>query len=187
MKDDWDRFERWLSKNWPDGLDDLNPPASDDEIAKLEEALGTRLPADFVACLKVHNGQKSMAGGLFDNSEFLSVEAILDQWQVWKDLLDGGDFDGVTSDADRGVKNDWWNARWIPFTHNGGGDHYCLDLDPAEGGGHGQVITMWHDAGEREVLATSFKNWFRSYVDEVVDGQYAYSDDYGGLVRIDEL
>lgn len=184
MKNEWDRLEGWLSGHWPEGLYDLNPPATDAEISALETALGVRLPADFIACLKIHNGQKALAGGLFDGAEFLSTAAILTQWEIWKGLLDEGDFDSILSNPELGIKNDWWNARWIPFTHNGGGDHYCLDLDPDDRGFCGQIITMWHDMGDRNIQGKSFQRWFQRYVDAVLNGQYAYSEEDGGLFRI---
>lgn len=185
MNDLWKQFENWLSAHWPEGLAALNPPATDEEIGSLEEALGVKLPADFISCLKIHNGQSESAGGLFDNSEFLSTSAILDQWKVWKDLLDSGDFDGIESEPEEGIRSDWWNARWIPFTHNGGGDHYCIDLAPDAGGEVGQIITMWHDMGERELQEGSFDAWFRKYVSAVLAGEYTYSEDFGGLVHKD--
>lgn len=185
MNDLWKPFESWLAIHWPEGLASLNPPATDDEIAALEQALGVRLPQDYVDCLRVHNGQSDGAGGLFDNSEFLSTTAVLDQWAVWKDLLASGEFEGITSEPQAGIRDDWWNARWIPFTHNGGGDHYCLDLAPAEGGQLGQVITMWHDAGDREIEAASFGAWLARYVAVVLAGEYVYSEDFGGLMHKD--
>ena len=184
MKELWDQFERWLRDNWPDGLSDLNPPATDEEIEELERELGVRLPEDFIACLKVHNGQKNLAGGLFGNSEFLSTREIFTQWKIWKSLLDSNDFQGFFSEPAPGIRNEWWNPRWIPFTHNGGGDHLCLDLDTASEGNSGQVITMWHDMGTREIQGVSFQSWFAGYVKAVLAGQYAYSDDYGGLVEV---
>src|SRR5689334_22327881 len=75
----WPEFEDWLAVHWPEGLADLSPGATDEQLRALEAALRVRLPADFVECLKIHNAQKGMAGGLFDNSEFLSTEAIADQ------------------------------------------------------------------------------------------------------------
>lgn len=185
MNDLWKQFESWLAVHWPEGLAALNPPATDEEIAALEAALGTRLPRDFVDCLKIHNGQSEAAGGLLDNSEFLSTDAILDQWQVWKDLLESGDFDGIESEPEEGIRSDWWNARWIPFTHNGGGDHYCLDMAPDQAGHAGQVITMWHDMAAREIQAASFAAWFQKYVAAVVAGEYTYSEDFGGLMHRD--
>jgi len=187
MKEFWNDFERWLAKNWPAGLDALNPPASNDDIANLEAALGCSLPRDFVECLQIHNGQDPQAGGLLDNTEFLSTERILDEWTVWNDLLIGGDFNGISSEPAYGVKDDWWNPKWIPFTYNGSGDHHCIDLDPAEGGSRGQVITMWHDMGDREILGKNFSRWFAKYVNAVLEGKYAYSEDYGGLISVDEL
>lgn len=34
---------------------------------------------------------------------------------------------------------------WIPFGDNGGGDLYCLDLNPGPTGTTGQVICVWHE------------------------------------------
>lgn len=179
----WTRFEGWLSEHWPDGLASLNPPATDEQIQRLQEALGRTLPDDYVACLKIHNGQATNGGGMFDGSEFLSTDEILAQWTVWKELLDGGDFADIKSDPASGIRDDWWNAGWIPFTHNGGGDHLCLDLVPETSGSLGQVITMWHDSGERELVAPNFENWFKSYIKQVFSGAIVYSDEYGGLIN----
>ena len=181
----WQEFESWLAVHWPEGLADLNPGATDDQLRALEAKLGVALPAPFAACLKIHNGQQGGAGGLFDNSEFLSTDAIADQWEIWRDLYESGDFDGIASDPAPGVRNDWWNPKWIPITRNGGGDHYCLDLQPAAGGKAGQVITMWHDMDERRIVAPGFDAWFAAYVAAALGGKIAYSEDFGGLVNKD--
>jgi cell wall assembly regulator SMI1 len=185
MKELWREFENWLAASWPDGLADLNPPASDADIAKLERTLGVRLPPDYIECLKIHNGQAGRAGGLIDNCEFLSCDAVCEQWRIWKRLHDDGQFDGIACEPDKGIKDDWWNPKWIPLTHNGGGDHDCLDLDPAPAGSYGQVITMWHHAGNREVQGDSFRAWFRRYVRAVLTGNYVYSVEFGGLTDVD--
>lgn len=144
---------------WP-ALDDLNPPATDAEITTLEQQLGVTLPADYVQVLRQHNGQRGLADGLFDGQEFLSTQNVLAQWQIWKGLHDTGEFQALHSSPAAGVRDDWWNPRWIPFTHDGSGNHLCLDLDPAEDGSVGQVIAMWHDAAERTVEGRSFGEWF---------------------------
>jgi cell wall assembly regulator SMI1 len=147
-----------MTARWP-ALDDLNPPATDAEIATLQQQLGVSLPADYVQALKTHNGQRGLADGLFDGQEFLSAQNVVEQWRIWKGLHDAGRFKAMHSAPAPGVRDDWWNPRWIPFTHDGGGNHHCLDLDPAEGGAVGQVITLWHDAGERTVEGHSFGEW----------------------------
>ncbi|MBA0166831.1 MULTISPECIES: SMI1/KNR4 family protein [Pectobacterium] len=187
MYEHWTVFETWLEAHWPEGRNGLNPPATEQEIGALEHALGISLPEDYKACLRIHNGQDTYSGGLFENAEFLSTHAVREQWEIWQSLLSDGQFEGIQSSPEDGIKADWWNTKWIPFTHNGGGDHYCLDLDPAPGGQHGQIITMWHDMDEREKLSSSFAHWFQSYVSDVIAGKYVYSDEYGGLTPIDEL
>ena len=187
MQELWAQFEGWLQEHWPEGLADLNPPATDAEIQALEGGLGVALPADFVACLQLHNGQANGVGGLFNGTDFLSSHAVLGEWKIWKELLDGGHFADIKSEPPAGVRDDWWNPRWIPFTYNGCGDHDCIDLDPAAGGQSGQVISMWHDMAERDIQAPSFQAWFADYVQAVLAGEYVYSADYGGLVRAEDL
>lgn len=185
IKQKWNLFESWLSINWDEGLKHLNPPATDNDILKLEKTLNVKLPDDYIACLKIHNGQDEDVGGIFDNSEFLSTHAIIEQHSIWKKLHKSGTFDKFESNPSVGIKNTWWNNNWIPFTHNGGGDHYCIDLDPTSEGNKGQIITMWHDMSERDLLAPSFSVWFSNYVDDVLKGKYVYSEDLGGLIHID--
>ncbi|THG82314.1 molybdenum cofactor biosynthesis protein MoeA [Pseudomonas sp. A-1] len=165
MKQQWERLEAWLKANNPALLADLNPPATDAEIRELEQKLGVTLPADFVACLKVHNGQRGEADWLFDGLEFMSSRKILRRWSIWLDLLESGDFSDCESRPSSGVRDAWWSAKWIPFTYNGSGDHLCLDLDPAAGGKYGQIIEVWHDQPERTLQAPGFREWFSAYVD----------------------
>ncbi len=187
MKNTWKKFEDWLSTNFIDGLNDLNTSISDDELNALIEAIGCELPEDFVTFLKIHNGQLNEAGGLINATELLSSTRIIDEWSCWKGLLDSGEFTDSFEERSNGVKPDWWNKKWIPFTYNGAGDHLCIDLDPAPGGSYGQVITMWHDDDEREVLATSFKAWFNSYVNDTLNGKYVYDEEYECVVSIDDI
>jgi cell wall assembly regulator SMI1 len=179
----WARFDGWLADNWPEGLRSLNPPASDEQIAALEQALGVALPEDYTASLKVHNGQSGPGGGMFDGSLYLSADEVLAQWAVWKDLQRDGPFDEFRSDPVNGIKDDWWNPAWIPFTHDGSGNHLCLDLDPAGAGRPGQIITMWHDMAERELLVPDFGSWFKAYTKGVFAGEYVYSDAYSALIN----
>ncbi len=164
MKKQWEQLEAWLKTSNPALLDDLNPPASDAKIQALEKKIRVTLPTDFVECLKVHDGQRGQAECLFQSSEFLSSERILDEWTIWKDLWDRGDFDDADARPEPGIQSTWWNPKWIPFTYNGTGDHLCLDLDPAPNGQTGQIITLWHDDGSRNKKANSFSQWFTEFV-----------------------
>ncbi|MPV60685.1 molybdenum cofactor biosynthesis protein MoaA [Burkholderia sp. HI2761] len=159
LRETWQRLDSAFaadSSRLPGGL---NGPASDDEIAVLQTALGTTLPDAFVDSLRIHNGQTDPGDEFSGSDALLSAHEIVTQWRIWKGLVDGGDFDGVTSEPDSGIRNEWYNLKWIPFTHDGSGNHLCLDLDPAEGGTIGQVIRVWHDDEQRERVAESFPEW----------------------------
>jgi cell wall assembly regulator SMI1 len=94
----------------------------------------------------------------------LSTQRILDEWTVWKEQYDKESFKEWDVESEIGIANVWWLPGWIPITYNGCGDHHCLDLAPAKEGKIGQIIIMWHDSEEREVLAKNYKQWFEHIV-----------------------
>ena len=186
----WHTIETALQEIAPAIYSSLNTGATETEVARLEALIGARLPLAFVESCKVHDGQNADAGGLIETEELLSLERITAEWGIWKGLLEDGTFeeDGkpFASEPDAGVKADWWNALWIPITYDGSGNHYCLDLDPAPGGTTGQIIRMWHDDGERSLVAASFEEWMGDFAGKLVAGTMVYSEDYGGIMDKDE-
>lgn len=191
MKDKWVKIESWLEENAPEINKSLNDGIGKTELAQLEYVLKSELPDDFVDFYSIHDGQEPDADWLLDGEEFMSARRILEEYKIWKNLLTNGDFkeDGVVykSTPDKGIKDDWWNPKWIPFTYNGSGDHLCIDLDPAEGGTYGQIIRMWHDDPERSLEANSLKEWIERFVSGLESGQYVYSDEYGGVINKDDI
>src|SRR6185295_9815489 len=94
----WRRIEYWLKENAPKVLESLQPGASDEEIKKAEEFMGISFPSDFRLSYKIHNGQiEDQNLGFIEGKEFLSLEGIKSQWQIWKDLVDKGEFAGFKS------------------------------------------------------------------------------------------
>ena len=149
----------------------------------MKELINKSLPEDFKAFYGIHNGQDSTSEGIFDTEEFLSTERIMDEWQVWKDLFDKGVFDESVSEADDGVKEKWWHPAWVPITYDGSGNHYCLDLSPDEGGKKGQIIRIWHDSPERELIASSFSEWINEFAEDLENEEYIYSQEWGGVIN----
>lgn len=183
VQESWTRIETWLGTNAPDVLAALNPGASDKSIAEAEEAIGVTFPDDVKASYAMHDGQEPDGLTLMPNGEFLSLERMREEWDIWKELLDAGDFEGNESSPAKGVKNDWWNPAWIPITSDGAGNHDCLDLDPAKGGNVGQVITMYHDEDTREIEAPSFAEWLEVLANGLENGDYVLSKELGWIVR----
>lgn len=191
MLSTWLNIETWLDKNAPQIKASLNNGIEQKDIEHLENVIGIKLPLDFLEFYKIHNGQDSSSEGLINAEELLSFERIIDEWSIWKDLLDKKTFQengsSFTSDPDKGIKNDWWNPLWIPITYDGSGNHFCLDLDPTDEGKYGQVIRMWHDDSIRSLEANSFTEWINAYAIKLQNGDYIYSEDWGGIISKDNI
>lgn len=187
IQESWSQVKTWISNHCPELLAALHSGAPEEEIEKAERAMGVRLPEPVKACYRIHNGQKPGSPGLLDVSEFLSLERMVEDWSIWKELLDAGDFQGDTSAPPRQVRNDWWHPGWVPFTADGSGNSLCIDLAPSPDGLSGQIIEMWHDDDSRPLVAASFHAWFTAWAERVIAGQYVLSDEYGGLILRNEL
>lgn len=183
----WQRIEAWLQANAPHIYESLQPGASDEEIADVEGKLGMKLPDDVKESYRIHNGQNDDAvNGMFPappspygfEPGYLlhEVMGIYGEWDEWKELVEGGDFDGDKSEPQPGIRDNWFHLGWLPFTTNGGGDSHCIDLDPAPGGTHGQIITMNHEMGERQLIAPSFGAWLQQLADDMEAGRCIIED-----------
>jgi cell wall assembly regulator SMI1 len=189
MKNLWQDIESEIKKLSPEMFEKLNPGVDDSDIELLEKTIGAKLPQDFIDFFRIHNGQDEVGGGLIEGEELLSFERIISEWNIWKELYDSNTFcdtegKAEESDADPGIKPIWWNPLWIPFTYDGSGNHYCIDLDPDEGGHYGQVIRMWHDDAERPLIADSFRDFVNEFAQGLKAGEYRF-EEYTGIVRID--
>lgn len=191
MQEIWVQIESWMGANAPDALDLLQPGASDAQITELEDVLSIQLPEDVKSSYRIHNGQSGY-GWLINGREFLSLERIQDEWQVWKELLDSGTFQTEEgqdqgSEPEPGICNVWWSSKWIPLTYDGSGNHDCLDLSPAEGGTVGQIITMWHDDADRRIVAPSFRAWLTQYAEGLASGRFIFSEAYNAIVNVEDM
>lgn len=184
MKELIENLKKWLKENIPHLENPFQNGANREELNKLEEKLHVQLPEDFKSFYILCNGQNADAPYITPLGELLSLEGISFQWELWKSLMDNAVFQNNFSEPDKGIKNDWYNLKWIPVTYDGSGNHLCIDLDPADGGNVGQVITMWHDSPERERVAGSFTEWLALFVDQLNEGYFRYDEEMGNLERL---
>lgn len=174
MKKRLSQLEQWLEEHYQDLAQDFLPPAEEDALEGLEEELANKLPEDYKALMRWHDGQNGEAAGLFGNWEFLPLEDVLQEWQLWKDLNDKGHFDEQHPDVrpDGPVKKRWWHPAWIPITADGMGNNHCLDLAPEKTGNYGQIITLFHDNEVRRVVAPSLEQWIADILENLDNGNY---------------
>jgi cell wall assembly regulator SMI1 len=182
----WGRIETWLDAHVPGGVSILAPGATPAEIADAERFLGVSFPEEVRDSFRIHDGQ---SGGpwLMWGDDLLSLGRIREEWAIWKGLLDAGTFTDFRSDSDGRVVENWWHAKWIPLTSDGGGNHYCLDLNPGPKGRAGQVIRMWHDDSSRPVAAPSYRALVAEFAAALEAGEYVYCEDYLGLVPREDV
>lgn len=180
----WHRYEAWLERHMPDAYWDLAGPATSDLIADSQELMGVTLPPELVESYRVHNGQRGQANGIVGNWRWLPLAEVVREWQLWTDMQRMGAFVEWTPRPDLGIKADWWNPRWVPFTADGQGNHHCLDFDPdtAGGGRAGQVIVVYSDNDVRQVLAPAFNRWLEMIVVNLEAERYALEDTEEGAV-----
>lgn len=186
----WAGIGTWLAANAPAIAASLRPPAANADILAFQAEFGAPLPTDLVESLRIHDGQeRSAPHGLFPAPEdvlgpvpshrVLAVAEIEREWGLMKDLLDGREFVGLKVQPDSGVRADWWHTGWVPVADNGGGDYFCVDTAPADGGTPGQVILFRHDSGDRPVLAASFGAWLAALAAGLAGGVYGLAEPEG--------
>ena len=170
MNSPWIEIEDiFRSKNCLHALG-LNGGATNDEIAALEEHLGLSLPAAFKSFLAIHNGQGN-GQGLFFGVAFLSVDAIQQNWNNWvaleQDGLNEELSDSMSSRPEGFIKPLYLNRKWIPITHDYGGNHIGFDFDPDVNGTPGQIIAFGRDEDEKKLKANSFGGFIELLVKQL--------------------
>ena len=174
MQDVWNRIESWISANAPNLSKALGPPVSKKALAEFEEVTKLKLPEDFAASLAIHDGD-APGMTLISGCKFMPLKRITAQWHMWRNLALRGEFDDMDAVAEGPVQPVWYSMDWIPFFAEGLDRHYCLDLDPAEGGNVGQVILLYHEANDREFEAPSFRDFLSGFADELEGGKFVYT------------
>lgn len=190
VSDTWNRIEAWLAANASMIRKSFRPAAKASALKKLQTKIGLTLPTDFIESLARFEGQKEDAEhGLFPIADkflgampacqLFSIVEIDREWSMLKGLLDDGEFAGSQSRPQSGVRDDWWNPGWVPIAGNGGGDSFCLDMAPDEGGSVGQVIYFFHDMKNRPLIAPSFSAWLEELAGGLESGRYVFDEDNG--------
>ena len=97
VKESWDNIAAAVA---------ANPPATDEDIARVEQRIGATLPTDVAQSLRLHNGiTESAMWDAFDEEEppfngwLLSCDEIIAEWEIWKGLYD---------------TEDWGDSWWTP-------------------------------------------------------------------------
>ncbi|MER5945891.1 DUF6461 domain-containing protein [Streptomyces sp. NPDC001904] len=144
----------------------LRPGVAADEVAAVEEELGLRLPADFVAVLTRHDGVASGQGAFTfpGDGAPLSLAELLDGARMHLDLWDDGSEDG----EDGLLDGDYWHRRYVMFTGGNTADGLVLDCRP--GDTFGAVGDFFNGEGTRFGRRPSYTGLLTEVADALENG-----------------
>lgn len=173
----WTRIEQVLEQQVPETARTLAPPATDQEIAQLEEVLGLALPEDFIESLRVHNGQNdsSRCHTFIIEGLLASAAQIAETWRMLTELDDG--FRQRETNWDTHGHGEWWNRKWVPFTI-GDGDCLCINLNPQAS--IGEILCHVHDSCHEPGIAVSYAAWLQELAQRLENGEFTVNE-YGYL------
>ena len=165
----WRRIDAWLDQHAPMLVGQMRAGATPEAIAEAERVLGLELPDAVRASHAVHDGSGIMS--LFPSGDYLSLEEMLDQHKMWTEMEEEyREWMGIKDHPTGPIQKVHYHLKWIPLTHNGGGDHTLIDLAPAEGGVVGQLIDFGHEQGPEGVAATGLAEYLAYLADGLAAG-----------------
>ena len=174
MQDLWARLERFFAEqNWPVSL---RPGAGEAEIARVEQALGLRFPADLRASLQIHDGEEWRQGIRWLPGEMilLPVADILKSWREQQTYYArwGEEYADEIQDEGR-IRNLIFHPQRIPIAEQKDECGLWLDFTPGPEGVAGQVIM---DITECDfiVLSLHFRAFLARYTELLETGVYFY-------------
>lgn len=175
IQSSWKRISTWYKVKVPERDFTLAQGASKNEIGTVEAELGLQFPESVRESYRLHNGSNEHA--IFPYGfHLLSLEEIVKQSRMWRDLVHEKAFEKAQPNPKGPIRKVWWNLKWMPITHNAGGDHQCVDLDPDADGSIGQIIKFSHEVGPQKVLAVGLDAWLNELADALEMGKYRFDE-----------
>lgn len=172
----WETINNWLAAKHPQAIEGFAPPATPEQIAEAEAAMGCALPEDFKAFLAIHNGQKSGEPMVWTCS-LMPVEKLAERKKRLAKLYDDPDLPPGPN-THPAIKQVGFSDGWIPIGVSARGrDFLCLDIDPSPEGMPGQVILIAVDAADHELIAPNFRDFLSLYFQQLQTGEIEMLED----------
>lgn len=156
------RLDAWLSQHRPEYYARLLPGLTDSEWAAFQARLGVKLPDGFRVLYQWRNGQPNDYFKRFRGNRMWSPAADIIRTKELLDSMIGFDFEPG-----------WWERSWVPFLHNGGGSHLCVDVIGVNGGDPGQLVEFWKADSDRPVVSPSIEHWLSDFVHSLENDRWA--------------
>ena len=153
-----------LKQVMPDVMDRVNPPATDEQLAKLKALYDFEIDPLYLDFLKVCNGEKdTLMMGLGSWMQDIDRACFYHstEWMNWFSIADNPHL----------CKDNYYSHKRVPFMEDGGGSQWFLDYDPADEGKMGQVVCVFRD--QPEIVFNcfdSFEELLQTIISEINKG-----------------
>jgi cell wall assembly regulator SMI1 len=141
------RLDAWLSCHRPEYYQNLRQGLTDAQWAEFQSRLGVSLPTAFRELYQWRDGQHNDSLAFHMNQDWMCSEDII-RIKHLMDSMIGYDFEPG-----------YWEAAWVPFLHNGGGSHLCVDVSRG-----GQLVEFWKADHDRPIASPSLEHWLNVFV-----------------------
>ncbi|KAM6945880.1 F-box only protein 3 isoform 2-T2 [Aplochiton taeniatus] len=166
LKKAWDQLKAYLDNRCPRMIASLKEGAKEEELDAIEAQIGCKLPTDYRCSYRIHNGQKLVVPGLMGSM------ALSNHYRS-EDLLD-------IETAAGGFQQRKGMRQCLPLTfcfHTGLSQYMAMEA--TEGRCCSDIFyhcpdQMAQDPSAIDMFITgnSFSEWFTTYVENVVSGEY---------------
>lgn len=160
VTDIWQQIHHELSIISPEIGASFNHGATEAQLIELEKMIGQTLPEDFKDYLRLFNGQNNQDILFVGYNSLLSIEKIIAFYQMKMDLFaDEPPIDWITVNK---IQPMIWDKGWLPFADFEASNQLVLDLNPAQSGTFGQIISMSSGIdyqSDEIVVATDFREF----------------------------
>ncbi|XP_041445771.1 F-box only protein 3 [Xenopus laevis] len=166
LKQAWDSLKQYLAEHCPKMITSIKAGVLERDLNGVEEKIGCKLPDDYRCSLRIHNGQKLVVPGLMGSM------ALSNHYRS-EDFLD-------IDTAAGGFQRRMGLNQCLPITfciHTGLSQY--LALADTDGRRRNEIFYQCPDqtahnpaAIDMFITGTSFSQWFTSYVQHVVSGDY---------------
>ncbi|TSQ58058.1 F-box only protein 3 [Bagarius yarrelli] len=166
LKKAWDELKSYLGQKCPRMIASLKEGAKEEELDAIESQIDCKLPNDYRCSYRIHNGQKLVVPGLMGSM------ALSNHYRS-EDLLD-------IETAAGGFQQRKGMRQCLPLTfcfHTGLSQY--MALESTEGRMRSEIFYHCPDqlaqdpsAIDMFITGSNFTEWFTSYVQNVVTGEY---------------
>lgn len=168
----------------------FNPPVEKSELDFVENRMGFNLPEELRELYLCNNGQKENSIGMLSGLDFLPLEELYIQWDIWRVLKDGATEEQMkilselcSSFPPGAIKKTYTDRGWIPITHDGGGNHIGIDLTPDCNGTKGQIINFGRDEDQKFIIARDLGEYL-AFVIRLIEEEHFEICEQEGMLAI---